>query len=461
MSGEHLDEILQYAGKKSSFCDVRYMDVISTGAAYRNGSFEGAQSSVSKGYAIRLVNKSISMAYVNSEDMGKIRNSIDRAAKSSMFPGKSIIDESSEGTRKWSACGTKKVENVSLEDKISILKDSDSIMQSLGAGVRMNVISDKMVREVYVNSSGSQIEGEFSRIYYNYFAGILESGEFEQSTGEFGTTGGYEFIDGLKLEERVTADIDAIRKAIHAQRINPGKMDVVAGPEISGIVAHESCGHPTEYDRIVGREGALAGESFLTGKKMPFRVGSDCVNVVDDPSLDGSFGYYAYDDEGIPSRRRYLYRDGYTSEFIHNRESAARLGVKPNGGGRAASWDVEPLPRMSTTYIEPGDYDFEELVSEIKSGIYMKSFTEWNIDDIRFNEKYVGKEAYLIQNGKITEQIRRPIIETNTISFYSAIDAVGSDLEFSAAMCGKGDPEQGVDVWMGGPHIRLRDLYIQ
>ena len=317
------------------------------------------------------------------------------------------------------------------------------------------------MKQVFLNSEGSEIRGEFTRVSYFYFAGILESGEFEQSTGEFGSTGGYEYFDSINLQERISNDIAAIKKAMSANHLKPGKMDVVIGPEISGIVAHESAGHPTEYDRIVGREGALAGESFLTGKKLPMRIGSEAVSVIDDPSMKGSYGFYVYDDEGIRSRRRYLYRKGYTDEFIHNRESAARQGVAPNGGGRSSSWNMEPLPRMSTTYIEPGDYNFDELVEGVKEGVYIKNFTEWNIDDIRFNEKYVGKEAYHISNGKIAEQVRRPVIETNTIKFYSAIDAVAREMEFFAGACGKGDPEQAVDVWMGGPHARLRDLYIQ
>jgi len=101
------------------------------------------------------------------------------------------------------------------------------------------------------------------------------------------------------------------------------------------------------------------------------------------------------------------------------------------------------------------------LIEGVKEGVYIKSFTEWNIDDIRFNEKYVGEEAYHIQNGEIKEVIKRPVIETTTINFYSSIDAIGNDIEFTGGTCGKGDPMQGVDVWMGGPHIRLRKMNVK
>ena len=116
---------------------------------------------------------------------------------------------------------------------------------------------------------------------------------------------------------------------------------------------------------------------------------------------------------------------------------------------------------MSTTFVEPKDHTLEELVEDVKYGIYMKSFTEWNIDDIRFNQKYVGREAYLIEKGEVGDPVKRPIIELTTKTFWSAVDAVGRDLKFVGATCGKSDPMQGVNVWIGGPHMRLRDVYMR
>jgi len=461
MSGELLDKLLDYASRNSRYAEARFMSLDSRGVSYRNGIFEGTASVKEEGYAVRVVNESISMAYVDSEDWDRAKELIGEALKHSHFPGKNSLYEGEAIRDSWKVEGKRKIEDVPIDDRIEIVKDMDKLQESFDAAVRMNAVGDKKIRQIYENSAGSRIEGETSRVSYFYLAGVMEGGEFEQSAEEFGGTGGYEVIDGLHLEDRISNDLRDLRESLVAPRPNPGKFDVVVGPEISGIVAHESCGHPAEYDRILGREGAQAGESFLAGKPDHFRIGSDMVSVVDDPTMAKSYGYYKYDDEGIPARKRYLYRNGLTNEYILNRESAARLGVESNGGGRSGSWNLEPLARMSTTYIEPGDHKFDELFDGIRRGIYIKSFTEWNIDDIRFNEKYVGKEAYFIENGDLTGRVKRPIIETNTINFYSSIDAIGSDLQFNAGTCGKGDPEQGVDVWMGGPHMRLRGLYIQ
>ncbi len=380
------------------------------------------------------------------------------AIKKSMMPGKNKMDESGNIKKSWKSLGTKKINDVDLNEKISFLMDLDKIMLDNNASIRINNLNETYVNELYLNTSGSEISSEYSRIFYFYMAGIQDSGDFEESFQEYGCTGGYDYIYNLKLNDKIKDDVNSIKMSLKANRIKPGKYDVIVGPEISGIVAHESAGHPMEYDRIVGREAAQAGKSFINNR---MRIGSDIVNVIDDPTFENSYGFYLYDDEGSPARKRYLYKNGMVNEYILNRESAGILSEKSNGGGRSSSWDMEPLARMSTTYIEPGDYNFDELIDDIKEGIYIKSFTEWNIDDIRFNEKYVGKEAYTIKNGQIEKRIRRPVIETNTVNFYSSIDAVANDLEFSAGTCGKGDPEQGVPVWMGGPHLRLRNMYIK
>ncbi|MHB1439506.1 MAG: TldD/PmbA family protein [Cuniculiplasma sp.] len=457
---EIMDKVMEKLSKKAKYSEVRYMSSESVQASMRNSEFMGEGSSSGEGIAIRALNNSISMGFISSFDMEKLDVIIDRVLKNSMKTGRNKLDTSGGIRDKWEATGKHRVEDLQSSDRIEIMKGADELMKSHELSVRVNYIHHKNIREIFENSSGSLIESAYSRIGYFMVGGYKDANSFEQIYRQFGTTGGMESFDELEVEQKIRDTVGNLKVISSSPAAKPGKYDVVISPEIAGIVAHESCGHPTEWDRITGREGSLAGESFLTGKKYPFKVGSEVVNVIDDPTVKGSYGYYRYDNEGVKARKRYLYKGGMTNEFIHSRESAANLGVEPNGGGRASDWDMEPLARMSTTYIEPGDFSFEELIEDVKNGVYIRTYTEWNIDDIRFNEKYVGSEAYLIENGKITGRLRKPTIETNTINFYSSIDAVSNELEFSAGTCGKGDPEQGVDTWMGGPSVRLRNIYI-
>ena len=250
----------------------------------------------------------------------------------------------------------------------------------------------------------------------------------------------------------------SLSKINNAQKLVQGKYDVILSPELVGIASHESCGHPYEADRILGREAAQAGKSFVNEKMLGSKIGSDVVSVVDDPTVPNSYGFYLYDDEGVKAERRFLMKNGIINSFLQNRETAAEMGMKSNASSRANEWFSEPIVRMANTFVLPGEFNFEELLESVKKGVYIKSYMEWNIDDKRYNQKYTGLESYLIENGKITKLVKSPTLEITTPAFWKSVDAVGKDLDFSAGSCGKSDPMQGIPVWFGGPHIRLRNI---
>ncbi len=162
----------------------------------------------------------------------------------------------------------------------------------------------------------------------------------------------------------------------------------------------------------------------------------------------------------MKSRKRELIKDGILNEPLLNREFGTMFGSGSNAAARATGFNREPIVRMANTYFEPGDYSFEELVEDVKLGVYMRSFQEWNIDDRRYQSKYTGSEAYLIKNGEITDtMVKRPIMETTSIGMLSTIDAVSKNLRFDfPGTCGKSDPMQGIPVYAGGGDIRFRGI---
>lgn len=171
-------------------------------------------------------------------------------------------------------------------------------------------------------------------------------------------------------------------------------------------------------------------------------------------------GYYVYDDEGVKARKRELIKEGIVHEPLLNREFGTKFGTGSNAVARATAFNREPIIRMANTYFEPGDFTFDELVEDVKLGIFMRSFQEWNIDDRRYQSKYTGSEAYLIKNGEITDtMVKRPIMETTSIGLLTAVDAVSKDLRFDfPGTCGKSDPSQGAPVYAGGGDIRFRGI---
>ena len=137
------------------------------------------------------------------------------------------------------------------------------------------------------------------------------------------------------------------------------------------------------------------------------------------------------------------------------------MNIKSNASSRATSYSVEPLIRMANTYLSPGDYKDEELIEGIKLGVLIKNFTEWNIDDLRLNQKYVGNEAYLIKNGRLSNPVKQPAIEITTPALWKSIDAISKRIELHSASCGKGEPQQGIPVFHGGPAMRIRNISVK
>jgi TldD protein len=472
MEEEIVDYALDYAeGKKVEYAEVRAQSQVQDRLALRNGILEAYGAAVDSGFCVRIMaDGGIGFASTNKWTKEEAKAIVDLAfkyAKAAKRKEKLVFAGEKGVKTKWTVDQKKKIENVSPEDKIAAFVEVHKALASSGVNVAatMAQVFIDLTTKYFVNSEGSQISSFVPKIGAFIFITVAEQGKTEQAYKQFGYSGGWEAFKEWDINEKMIHDAKVLRDVItKAKTVKAGDMDLVCGSEVTGIAAHESCGHPMEGDRILGREMSQAGRSFIY-KGGPYwigtRIGSKVVNVVDDPTIEHSYGYYAYDDEGVKAKRRFLYKEGVINEFLHNRESAAKLGTRSNGSSRSTNYDREAIVRMANTFVLPGDMTEEELIEDVKYGVYMKSFTEWNIDDKRFNQRYVGREAYLIEDGELKHPVARPVIETTTLKFWSAVDAVSKNVKFDAATCGKGDPAQGIPVYTGGPCLRLRGVYVK
>ena len=313
----------------------------------------------------------------------------------------------------------------------------------------------------FTNSEGTRIETSAPAIASMFSINVTSGSESRQRVTQFGGIGGYEQISVSKIEKQILDESKAMLKVMK-NGITLGKDElrkinnVIISPEIAGIAVHESIGHPLEADRVFMREAAQAGTSYVNKDNLGLQIGSKQVTIIDDPLIENAYGFYRYDDEGVKARRKEIVVKGRQTELLKNREYAHLLGEKSNGSARSDSYGNEPIVRMSNTYLKKGSADFEELVQEARNGIYIRNFTEWNIDDTRSFSRYQGNEAYLIKNGSVEKPIKNYVLETKTFDFWKAVDLVGKDFELFLGNCGKGEPMQGVPVTMGGPHALLR-----
>ncbi len=472
MDKDIADFALEYSSSKEvEYAEVRAHREDRTELVMKNGALDAYVSMVDRGFCVRiLAGGGIGFASTNKWTREEAKAIVDIAYKFARMAkrrDKITFAEEKGAKANWKVEEKEKAGDVAPETRIKTLMEIDKELTSQGVNVaaRMFTFEVSLTERYFSNTEGSVISSYVPRIGAHGFITVIEDGKPEQAYKQFGYAGGWEALQEWKITEQMISEARVLQRVIkEARAVKPGRMDVVCGPNVAGIAAHESCGHPMEADRILGREMSQAGRSFIFPGGpywLGTRIGSPVVTILDDPTVENSYGYYEYDDEGIRARPRYLYKNGVINEFLHNRETAARLGTRSNGASRAVDYDREAIVRMANTFVQPGDMTEEEILEDVKQGIYMRSFTEWNIDDKRFNQRYVGREAYWIENGELKHSVARPVIETTTQVFWTAVDAVSKRVEYSAATCGKGDPMQGVPVYTGGPMIRLRGVYMR
>lgn len=458
------DFSVEYLQKKGAeYAEARLESNETSRFVLNDGNPESSSFDDYSGIGVRFsVNKNIGFVSINNLEKDKIRGLLDKSfrltERSSKIADKIDFAESKTSNSKCKINQKINLEDLSPDKKLKILSELD---KDLNSDHKYFNLSDRLTKRYYVNTEGSKIYSEIPRVNFFYFLTINESGKTIQRYLQYGATGGYELINKWELEKNIEAEIKALKANLkNGVKAPEGNVDVVLAPEVTGIAVHESGGHPYEADRIFGREAAQAGESFIKEKMIGHKIANEQVTLVDDPTLRGSYGFYYYDDEGIQARRKYMVKDGKIVEFMHDRASAAKMNLNSNGSARATRFSFEPLVRMSNTFLLPGKFSEDEMIEDVKKGVYFKNFMEWNIDDQRYQQKYVGNEAYLIEDGEITKPVRTPALEITTPVLWSSIDAVGNNPAMFAGTCGKGEPMQGIPVWMGGPSVRLRSVRI-
>ncbi|MDE1852897.1 MAG: TldD/PmbA family protein [Thaumarchaeota archaeon] len=435
----------------------------------KNGEPQPSFFSEGYGIGIRVISGG-ALGFAATNDMR--RSAVNQIARKAVKLAKAsspvlrrpvVLDESKATKKKWSPPETKKVENADSAWLRSVLLEIEGRIADGRAGVklpgRLLYLGAELEERYYVNSDGAKVEGRLPRVGFFGSLTAVEGGATAQRFIQQGETGGLEVVKRVGLVDKVEGEAKVMGKVLRTAVKPPtDTLDVVLSPELSGIAAHESVGHPQEADRVLGREGAQAGESYLKADSLGRKIGSDEANISDDPTLLHSNGFVLVDDEGVLAKKRLLIKDGVINEFLQNRATAQEFGLKSNGASRSVAFDREPIIRMSNTFVEPGDYSTEELLKEVKHGVLFKTFTEWNIDDKRLNQRYVALEAYLIEQGEVKGLVKSPVLEITTPKLWGSVKARSRHMEFEAAVCGKGDPQQGAPVWTGGPETLLAGI---
>ncbi|MEM2219375.1 MAG: TldD/PmbA family protein [Candidatus Korarchaeum sp.] len=336
---------------------------------------------------------------------------------------------------------------VPIERKIGILIDQHKSASSIRGVRNTNIFLVDSIKETRIlNSLGTDVGQRIARIRMAAYIFAHEAGVTEASFESKGGLGGMEVIEGSDVAER------AARRAVEALSAvpaPPGPHKAILDPKLAGVFIHEAFGHAAEGDAIVNDESILTG---MMGKP----VGSPHVSVVDDPTLEGLYGSYRYDDEGTEARRKYIVREGVLSSYLTNLEVSRKLNVELTGNARSMDFGNPPEVRMSNTFIERGDWSFGEMVSEMKDGIYAFGSLYGYTDPAKGQFMFKAEGGWLIERGEIVRRLREVAITGMTLEVLHNVEAVGNDLNHDPGNCGK--KGQWVPVTTGSPHIMVRSL---
>jgi len=308
-------------------------------------------------------------------------------------------------------------------------------------------------KRFFASSEGAEINFANSVLWLELKSSADSYGKRGSFAIYHGGCGGYEFLSEGNVED-ITKNVgDKAVKLIDAQHAKTMKdIPIVFDPYYQAILTHEIMGHPSEADRVLGREAASAGSAWWAGK-LGQRIGSELLNIYDDPTIPGTMGFFPYDDEGVKTKRKVLAEDGILLDHMHSRETAYIYGVEPNAGMRAMTFEYSPLIRMSNTFMGGGDWKPEEIIEDTKRGVLVSTRKDNSIDDMRYNWTISAQEGWLIENGELTTPLKDVTVSGISPKLFASIDAVGNNLEIKPVIgCGKG--MQMLYTGNGGPHMR-------
>jgi len=448
----------------AEYAEIRAQKLFKTMLTVKDGRIEAAKQGIENGVALRvlvgvalrvLVNGAWGFASVGTFNIETLTSAISdacRMAKTASLKLKTPIKlvETKTVEDKISVKPKKNPAEISVEDKIDTALAVNNTVRGYDKRVKSCTIDylDLTGTNYFLNNEGTYIEQDKLYVWSRILATASEANVLTFSREEIGSTAGYEVFD---VETPEIVGKRAAKRAVEQLKAKPprgGNFPAVLGPNVVGVFVHEAFGHLAEADLT------LSG-SVLLGK-LGKKIASDVVTFYDDGTIEGAFGSFKYDDEGVPTQKTLLVKDGIVVGLMHNRETAHKFDAKPTGNARAEDFRFEPIIRMRNTFMEPKDHSFEELLEDIKFGYYLKSFRggQANLD----GTFQVGiQEAYEITNGELGDPVRNASISGNTLETLLKVDAVGKDFELWPGRCGKG---QTAFIGDGGPHVRVKEVLI-
>ncbi|MET1160805.1 MAG: TldD/PmbA family protein [Thermoprotei archaeon] len=462
MSSIDYNRLIKYGEELGAdFVDIRYQDIVYEALVVDNGVVRAYNIDTKRGVGVRVLVKGF-MGYssTNKLDESTLKETVERAVRAAKSMEKaaaptSIYQRKTVKDKIVSHYATDALD-VDPGEKVELLMDMYKTTREV-SGIASSTIRYGFERDhrIYVSSNGDYVETTIRLIGIGVYLVSSVEGVMERLWDSRSRVAGWEFIKNTDWIKFARENAELVVKAAKAPVVKPGRYTAVLDNEIVGLMLHEAFGHATEADIVE------AGGSVLEGR-IGEKIASELVTVVDNGRIEGGY-YVPYDDEGTPKTKTITVEKGILKNYLHSLATASRLGGEPTGNARVMDYGQIILVRQTNTYMEPGDWDPEEMIRDTREGVYVrgKGAMGGQVDPSMGTFTFTAGPSYMIRNGELAELVRGVMLSGNILETLKNVDAVGKDLVVRTSVFGGcGKDGQRVRVGDGGPHVRVREITI-
>ena len=451
---DKIEEALKQS--KADYTEIRIEDKETSRVAFRGRDLETANANIDKGGMVRCLIRNKGWGVATFNDLDDLVAMVDQAyqcARVGTVPEPIELTPAEPVESVTTAMLGRDFRDVPLSAKKALAERYNQIL--LGHNDRIvdtqSIYSDVFTHLILANSEGTYIEQDKPSVVIGAFATARDGDNVQQANEVFSSTQGYEYV--LDKDELVRKAAIRAVELLGARPVQAGQYPVVIDQLLAGVFIHEAFGHLSEADFVY--ENPKARKMMTLGR----RFGQGILNVYDDGSIRNLRGTTLYDDEGTPARRNWLIQGWRAGRAIAFPPDSGKMGEAASGNARAVNYRFAPIVRMTNTAIDNGTATFEDMIKDIKLGIYACDAYggETQLENFSFSSSY----AYMIRDGRIAEMVKDVILAGNLFTTLGNIDMIGNDFKWlnTGGGCGKAG-QFPLPVGMGAPHIRIQNVII-